>query len=77
MKFDSVVIMGEEFVINMSGEVSHLPLYVGPLQALFPHQPPVSSSHKNSGDETTDTVVDLYSHDSQYFICIGGIVLKL
>ncbi len=45
--------MGEEFEINMFGEVSHLPL--GLTQARFPHQPPVSLSHKNSGrrDKTT------------------------
>ncbi len=48
--FDTVPIMGEEFEINMFGEVSLLSL--GRSQALS-HQPPVSSSHKNSRDETT------------------------
>ncbi len=49
--FETVAIMGEEFEINMFGDVSHLSL--GRSQALSPHRPPVSSSHKNSRDKTT------------------------
>ncbi len=51
-KFDTVVIVGEEFEINMFEEVSHLRL--GPPHARpLPHQQLVSSSHKNGRDETT------------------------
>ncbi len=50
-KFNRVVIMGEEFEINMFEEVSHLPL--GPPQLSSLHHPAVSSSHKISCDETT------------------------
>ncbi len=50
MKFDTVVITGERFEINMFEEsliypqADHNPSL---------HQPPVSSSHRNSGDEMT------------------------
>ncbi len=54
-KFDAVVIMVEWFQMNMSGEVTHFspvsPVY--PLPQPPPSQPPVSSSHKNSGGQTT------------------------
>ena len=46
-----LVIMGEEFEINMFGKVSNLP-WVHHKPSLH-HQLPASSSHKNSRDETT------------------------
>ncbi len=49
-KFDTVIIIGEVFEINMFQEVTHIPR---PTTSPLPHQPPVSLSHKHSRDETT------------------------
>ncbi len=49
--FDTVAIMREEFEINMFGAgQSFIPRSI---TSPLPHQPPVSSSHENSRDETT------------------------